>query len=58
MEDINEYESPDLPPARVKPLDDPDFLGAEAAFKRAGAKALALAKAAGLEPVIIKKDHS
>ena len=36
----------------VKPLDDPDFIGAEAALKRASAKAVARARAAGLEPVV------
>ncbi|MGB6219507.1 hypothetical protein [Haloferula sp.] len=36
----------------VKPLDDPDFIGAEAALKRASAKAIAKARAAGLEPVV------
>ena len=37
---------------RVQPLDDPDFIGAEAAFKRAAANAIARARAAGLEPII------
>ena len=36
----------------VKPLDDPDFIGAEAAFQRASAKAIAKARAAGLEPIV------
>lgn len=36
----------------VKPLDDPDFLGAEAALRRASAKAIAKARAAGLEPIV------
>jgi hypothetical protein len=37
---------------RVQPLDDPDFIGAEAALARAAAKAIARARAAGLEPVL------
>lgn len=36
----------------VKPLDDPDFIGAEAALKRAAAKAIARDLAAGLEPIV------
>jgi hypothetical protein len=38
--------------AKVRPLDDPDFIGAEAALKRAAAKAVARDRAAGLEPVV------
>ncbi len=37
---------------RIEPLDDPDFIGAEAAFKRAAAVAIARARAAGLEPIV------
>jgi hypothetical protein len=37
---------------KVKPLDDPDFIGAEAALRRASAKAIAKARAAGLEPIV------
>jgi predicted ABC-type ATPase len=37
---------------RVQPLDDPDFTGAEAALERAATKAIARARAAGLEPVL------
>jgi hypothetical protein len=37
---------------RVRPLDDPDFIGAEAALKRASEKSIAKARAAGLEPVV------
>ncbi len=36
----------------MQPLDDPDFIGAEAALKRAAAKAIEQARAAGLEPVV------
>jgi predicted ABC-type ATPase len=39
-------------PRPVRPLDDPDFIGAEAALKRASAKAVARDRAAGLEPVV------
>jgi predicted ABC-type ATPase len=37
---------------RIEPLDDPDFIGAEAAFQRAAAVAIARARAAGLEPIV------
>jgi len=36
----------------VQPLDDPDFIGAGAALKRASANAIAHARAAGLEPIV------
>lgn len=52
MEDPMPYRTSATHPAPVKPLDDPDFIGAEAALKRASAKAVARARAAGLEPVI------
>lgn len=52
MEDATEHQTPVPPPRQVKPLDDPDFIGAEAAFQRAAAKVIAQAKAAGLEPVV------
>ena len=51
MEDPTEYRSTQSEPGKVKPLDDPDFIGAEAALKRASAKAVARDRAAGLEPV-------
>ncbi len=38
-------------PRPVRTLDDPDFIGAEAALKRAAAKAVARDRAAGLEPI-------
>jgi len=50
----NEHEKPEP----VSPLDDPDFIGAEAALKRASAKAIAKAHAAGLEPVIAESAAS
>lgn len=52
MEDSAEYRSEKTPPRPVKPLDDPDFIGAEAALRRGSAKAVARARAAGLEPVV------
>jgi len=51
MEDSANYSDKPTEPARVQPLDDPDFIGAEAAFKRAAAKAVKRALDAGLEPV-------
>lgn len=55
MEEPAEYDSRETSPRPVKPLDDPDFIGAEAALKRGAAKAVARAKAAGLEPVVRSK---
>ena len=52
MEDPVEYRATPSQPHPVKPLDDPDFIGAEAALKRAAAKAVARDRAAGLEPVV------
>jgi predicted ABC-type ATPase len=52
MEDSAEYHTTKDAPRVVKPLDDPDFIGAEAALRRASAKAVAEARAAGLEPVV------
>lgn len=54
MEDPVPYRGSQPRPVPVPPLDDPDFIGAEAAFKRAAAKAIARARAAGLEPVIME----
>lgn len=51
MEDPVEYRSTPGKPRPVRPLDDPDFIGAEAALKRASAKAVARDLAAGLVPV-------
>jgi len=52
MEDPAPYPSDagEHDPATV--FSDPDFIGAEAAMKRASAKAVAQARAAGLEPVV------
>lgn len=52
MEDSAEYRTTKEAPRTVKPLDDPDFIGAEAALRRASAKAVAKARAAGLEPIV------
>jgi len=54
MEDATEYRIHGDAPRPVKPLDDPDFIGAEAALRRGSAKAVARARAAGLEPVVRK----
>jgi predicted ABC-type ATPase len=52
MEDITPYRTDPSRTTPVKPLDDPDFIGAEAALRRASAKAIAKARAAGLEPIV------
>jgi predicted ABC-type ATPase len=52
MEDPATYRIADPQMVPIEPLDDPDFIGAEAAFKRAAAKAIAQARAAGLEPIV------
>ncbi|MEO5916210.1 MAG: AAA family ATPase [Luteolibacter sp.] len=52
MEDPVPYRTNATGPPQVEPLDDPDFIGAEAALKRASAKAVARDRAAGLEPII------
>ncbi|MDP4779741.1 MAG: hypothetical protein NWR03_04670 [Akkermansiaceae bacterium] len=52
MEDPVTYQASAGQTIAVKPLNDPDFIGAEAALKRASAKAVARDLAAGLEPVV------
>jgi hypothetical protein len=52
MEYPVEYPATSTHPRPVRPLDDPDFIGAEAALKRASAKAVARGLAAGLESVV------
>jgi predicted ABC-type ATPase len=52
MEDSASYSSARSKEHPVKPLNDPDSIGAEAAMKRASAKAVARDRAAGLEPVV------
>lgn len=52
MEDRVEYRTTSSRPFPAKPLNDPDFIGAEAALKRGAAKAVARDLAAGLEPIV------
>ncbi|MCH8473617.1 MAG: AAA family ATPase [Opitutales bacterium] len=52
MEDASPYPDRSDQSGRVQPLNIPDFIGAEAALRRASAKAIARARAAGLEPVV------
>ncbi|MCC5788135.1 MAG: AAA family ATPase [Opitutales bacterium] len=52
MEDATPYPDRSDQSGRVQPLNIPDFIGAEAALRRASAKAIARARAAGLEPVV------
>ncbi len=52
MKDVTLYRTDSGKPTSVKPLDDPDFIGMDAAIKRASAKAIAKARAAGLEPIV------
>lgn len=59
MEDVSTYTTDAPEEKRVQPLNDPDFIGAEEAVKRASEKAIARALAAGLEPVVrIPPDES
>lgn len=58
MEEPATYQTSGENAQPVPPLDDPDFIGAEAALKRAAAKAIARARAAGLEPVIFRPEDS
>jgi hypothetical protein len=52
MEDAATYPGESGKTTPVKPLDDPDFIGMDAAIRRSSAKAIAKARAAGLEPVV------
>ncbi len=52
MEDATPFLATHRERPTVQPLDDPDFIGAEAAFARAAAKALQRDRAAGLEPIV------
>ena len=56
MEEPPPYQSPDKPSGEIVPSDDPDFIGAEAALKRASAKAIKRALDAGLEPVVMPSE--
>lgn len=57
MEDPVEYRVNASRPNPVAPLNDPDFIGAEAALRRASAKAVARDLAAGLEPIVRTPIH-
>lgn len=52
MENSADYSTHPEKSRPVRPLDDPDFIGAEAALKRASTKAVARDRAAGLEPIV------
>jgi predicted ABC-type ATPase len=52
MEEVTPYLTENGKTTPVKPLNDPDFIGADAALKRASAKAIAKARAAGLQPIV------
>jgi len=54
MEDSIPYQASEKKARRVQPLNNPDFVGAEAALKRASEKAIARDRAAGLEPIVAK----
>ena len=56
MEDQPRYRLDQPAPRSVRPLDDPDFIGAEAALRRGAAKAIARALEAGVEPVVRKPE--
>ena len=55
MENATPYSPGPTEAAPARPLDDPDFIGAEAALRRASEKAIAKARAAGLEPVVAEQ---
>jgi hypothetical protein len=57
MEESTEYQITSKHPRPARTIDDPDFIGAEAALKRASAKAIARDLAAGLEPIIRSQAH-
>lgn len=54
MEDPANYRFTSKARVSARTLADPDFIGADAALKRAAAKAIERARRAGLEPVIMK----
>lgn len=56
MEDSTIYQPSGEAADPVLPLDDPDFIGADAALKRAAAKAIERARTAGLEPVVFRPE--
>ena len=52
MEDAAHYSKSDSQATNAAPVASPYFVGVEAALQRASAKAIAKARAAGLEPVV------
>jgi hypothetical protein len=57
MEDRTTYYVSPSSPRPVRPLTNPDLIGAEAALKRGAAKAVARDLAAGLEPIVRTPTH-
>ncbi|MCF3648624.1 zeta toxin family protein [Opitutaceae bacterium LMO-CP1] len=58
MEEAAPYQPTSTSPTTVQLSDDPDFQGAEAAFKRAAINAINRSRAAGLEPIIAAPGHA
>ncbi|MCB1122874.1 MAG: hypothetical protein KJT03_15070, partial [Verrucomicrobiae bacterium] len=58
MESPSSYTTTPAKQLRLEPLNNPDFIGAEAALKRASEKAIARDRAAGLEPVVALSKES
>lgn len=54
MEDPAKYTFTSKPRVSARTLADPDFIGADAALKRAAMKAIERAHRAGLEPIVMK----
>jgi hypothetical protein len=54
MEDPAKYHFTSKARVSARTLADPDFIGADAALKRAAAKAIERAHRAGLEPIVMK----
>lgn len=54
MEEPAKTNSTPKPRVSARTLADPDFIGADAALKRAAAKAIERAHRAGLEPIVMK----
>ena len=57
MEDPAKYSSARNARVSARTANDPDFIGAEAALKRASTKAIERARLAGLQPVIMNPDN-
>ena len=58
MEDPAKYSSARKARVSARTANDPDFIGAEAALKRASTKAIERARRAGLQPVIMIPDDA